>query len=300
MPASLDGDPDSPTARRTLSIGVIGTGRLGAALAGALLAAGYRDVTLSGRSEAHVRAAAASLNLPALRISDVVERCALVFLAVPDHAIAALGETLSWRPGQGVVHHSGALELTALRGATARGALAGCLHPLQTFPGGVPTAATSADLFRGIACGVEGAPPLDVLLPVLAGDLGARALPLGGVDRALYHAAAVLVSNDVVALMAAAGRAWTLAGLDAADAQAALAPLLRAAAANAAGLPLPQALTGPIARGDTGTVERHVRALEADPALLTLYRALGRELLRLDLGLSPEVGAELRALLRES
>lgn len=269
-------------ARRTLSIGIIGAGRLGAALADALRLAGYTRIRLATRADAHA----------------TVEACRLVFVTVPDRVIREAVEALPWRAGQGVVHTSGALGLDALDAAAARGALRGCLHPLQTFPGATAPEDNAAR-FRGIVCGVEGGTPLGDLLTALVADLGGRALRLDGVDRALYHAAAVLVSNDVVALMAAATRTWEQAGLPVEDAREALEPLLLAAASNVARLPLELALTGPIARGDISTVQRHLEALAGDADLSATYRALGRELLRLDLSHAPEVSAALAALLRD-
>ena len=288
----------SPETRRALPIGVIGAGRLGSALAGALASAGYTHIQIATRTDARAAAVATTPGVQSCSIAALVEESALVFLAVPDGAIAALAEQLPWREGQGVVHCSGARGLDVLAEATDLGALAGCLHPLQTFPGDASREECAA-LFQGVVCGVEGAAPLDDLLAALAGDLGARNVRLDGVDRALYHAAAVLVSNDLVALIAAATRAWTLAGLPRDEAREALAPLLLAAASNVARLPLAQALTGPIARGDVATVERHLRALSEDVDLSMVYRALARELLRLDLGQAPEVAATLEALLRD-
>ena len=291
----------STEARHSLPIGVIGAGRLGSALAGALVAAGYARVRIASRTEARAREVAAALGVEQRPTAVLVEESALVVLAVPDRAIAALAAGLAWGAGQGVVHCSGALALEVLAVAAARDVLAGCLHPLQTFPITLSPSGpqASADLFNRITCGVEGAAPLGDLLAAIAEDLGARTVRLEGVDRARYHAAAVLVSNDVVALMAAATRAWTRAGLPQEDAREALAPLLLAAAANVAQLPLPQALTGPVARGDTETVARHLRALAEDAGLSNVYRGLARELLRLNLGHPPEVVAALEALLRD-
>ncbi|MFA7249093.1 MAG: DUF2520 domain-containing protein [Dehalococcoidia bacterium] len=288
------------TERFALPVGVIGAGRLGTALAGALAAAGYTRITIAARSELHAREAATSLGVEASTVPALVHESTLVFLAVPDRAIPELVGSLPWLPGQGAVHCSGAVGLDALAAAVERGAVPGCLHPLQTFPGLAVTGdrEACAALFRGIACGVEAPPPLGDLLRGLANDLGARSIDLAGVDRALYHAAAVLVSNDVVALAAAAARAWALAGLPPGEAREALAPLLLASAANAARLPPAEALTGPVARGDVATVGRHLDALARDADLSAVYRALARELLRLDLGLAPEVRAALEALLR--
>lgn len=292
----------TPEERRALTIGIIGAGRLGGTLVGALAAAGYGRLLMASRTPAHARAVADAFDVTAVPVVRAVEESALVFLAVPDGAVASLAETLPWRAGQGVVHLSGALGLDVLAGATRRGALAGCLHPIQTFPGVLAAEApreTAPALFRGVTCGLEAHAPLDGLLAAIAGDLGARTVRLEGVERARYHAAAVLVSNDVVALMAAATRTWVAAGLPQDAAREALAPLLLAAAANAARLPPAQALTGPVARGDVATVQRHLEALAGEPELAALYRALARELARLDLGHAPEVSAALRAVLED-
>jgi predicted short-subunit dehydrogenase-like oxidoreductase (DUF2520 family) len=192
------------------------------------------------------------------------------------------------------VHCSGALGLDVLDPARAAGALRGCFHPLQTFPERFADAAR----LRGITIGLEGDAELDAELRALCRELGATPLSLAGIDRARYHAAAVFASNYVVALHAAAARAFAQAGLTPDAARAALAPLTQATAEAIARLPLTHALTGPIARGDARTVEEHVRALAADPALRALYAQLGTALLELPLPLPPERRTALEAVLR--
>lgn len=260
------------------AIAVLGPGRLGRTLAAALEAAGYRVRLASSRVVEEAQ--------------DAVDASDVAFLTVPDAAIAGVAAVVEWRPGQLVAHCSGARGLEVLTVPEQSGALVGCLHPLQSFPPDPDPAR-----FSGITCGVEGASPADAILDGIAVDLGARTVRLAGVDRALYHAAAVIIANDAVALAAAATRAWTLAGLPESAAREALAPLLLGAATSIATHPLAEALTGPIARGDVGTVERHLTALQRDPALAALYRALAAELLRLPLGHPEATTARLRALL---
>lgn len=273
-------------------IGLIGAGRLAGSLAAGLCGASYRVVAVaSARSESAHRLAAAT-GAESMSPQALVEACDLIFLTVPDAAIAELACTLPWRPEQAVVHCSGALGLEVLEPASRAGALPGCLHPLQSFP----AREGDATRFHGITCGIEAAGDLGRALERMAVALGARVVRLEGVDRAAYHAAAVFVSNYVVALMAASERVWTQAGLPREAARAALAPLLAGAAQNIAAHPLAEALTGPVARGDLATVERHLAAL-GDSALGALYRALGIELLALDLGHAPELSLRLRATL---
>ena len=288
----------TPEARRELAIAIVGAGRLGASLALALFGLGYRVAAVASRDpEAATRLAGRIDGAQTRTLADVPAASDLLFLTAPDREIAALARSIEWRTGQGAVHCSGALGLDVLAPALEAGGLVGCFHPIQSFPDrdGTP------GRFSGITAGVEAAPPLDATLEAIAGDLGARAVRLEGVDRALYHAAGVLASNDVVALAAAAARAWRLAGLPPDGARAAVAPLLVGATGTVGGLPpgasLPDALTGPVARGDVETVERHLRALAADADLLELYRRLGAELLGLDLGHPAEVTKRLRDLL---
>lgn len=272
-------------------------GRLGSALAAALTTADVGRVVVASRRPEQAGTVAEVLGVEAASPASLVERCDLVFLTVPDGAVASAARDLAWREGQAVVHCSGALGLDALSAAAVRGAVTGCLHPLQTFPAGGSLAQTPA-LFRGIACGIESNDTsLSGRLEAITADLGARPISLEGVDRALYHAAAVLVSNDVVALMAAATRTWTQAGLPDGAAREALAPLLLATAGNVGRLSLVQALTGPVARGDVVTVEGHLRALTVEPDLRELYRRLALELLQLDLDLPLSVTAQLRRVL---
>ena len=282
------------TRDRSLKIGIAGAGRLGTALALGLEAAGYRLTGVAGPRTGSAEALAARLSgaqpLPAPALAEL---CDLIFLTVPDGDIATTAASIPWRPGQAAVHCSGALGLEALESAAAAGARIGSFHPLQSFP----SPAGDASRFHGIVCGVEGAEPLGGRLERMAVALGATPVRLEGVDRALYHAAAVFASNYVVALAAAARRVWTMAGLPLESAQPALAPLLSGAAQSAETLALQHALTGPIARGDVDTVERHLAALASDSALRELYRRLGAQLLDLPLNFAPESQARLRDLL---
>ena len=261
------------------AIAVVGGGRLAWSLAPALARAGYRVAAIGAR-DADAAAALAAATAPGTRATSpegALDAAEVIFLAVPDGAIAALAAALPWRAQHAAVHCGGALGLHVLAPVIAAGGHAGCLHPLQSFP----ERRADPDRFRGITCGVEGAGPLGDLLAAIAGDLGARVVRLEGVERAAYHAAAVFASNDVVALMAAARRAWALAGLPAAAAREALAPLLLAVADNLQRLDPEAALTGPVARGDVATVEAHLAALAGTPDLQVLYRALGAEVLRI-------------------
>jgi len=287
--------PDRPKIRS--GIGIIGASRLGTTLALSLQRAGHPVTAVASQRAGSARAFAARLaGAEALDAAALVTRCELVVLAIPDGAIAALAAALPWVAGQQVVHCSGALDLTVLDPARAHGGLRGCLHPLQSFP----ERFADARRFDGIACGVEGDGALAGRLQTLCSALGATPFSLAGVDRARYHAAAVLASNYVVALHAAASAAWTLAGLPAERAREALAPLTQGAADAVRRLPLSAALTGPIARGDAATIARHIAALADAPELQQLYQRLGAALLALPLELTEEQRAALESVLQKA
>lgn len=274
-------------------IGVLGLGRLGACLVRALAAAGVKQIAVASRERAAAERLAPDVGAHAVDASEIADAADLVFLAVPDAQVRPACEGLPLTAAHSVVHLSGVLGLECLRSAAERGARTGALHPLQAFPTGA-----GSDRFHGIHMGIEARDgALTAELHAIARALGATPFSLAGVDRAAYHAAAVFSSNYVVALHAAAAAVWRLAGLPPATARAALAPLTLGAAQAIAERELPEALTGPIARGDLASVASHLQALQSEREHAALYRALARELLRLPLGLSTEAQSALAALL---
>lgn len=283
-------------------IGIVGAGRLGSALARALGQVGWPVVAVASRTPAHARTLAAAVSGARAvdtpqAVADVAE---LVFLTVPDTAIASVAASVRWRAGQGVVHTSGVESLTPLASAREHGALLGSLHPLQTFarPSRNPLRS-----FRGITCAIESDPELFPRLESVVTAVGGEPLLLAPEAKALYHAAAVLAANYVVSLLHVAAQLWRAAALPEDRALQALLPLTRAAVENVAARGPAAALTGPIARGDVETIEKHLGALAAaTPEHLALYRELGEATLalaraagQLDAARAAAVAARLRA-----
>lgn len=236
-------------------IAVVGAGRLGRALVPALRGAGLSVDGPLGRGAAPAAASA-------------------VLLCVPDAEIAAAAAAVA--PGPLVGHCSGA---TTLEPVAAAGHEAFSLHPLMTVP------ADGTPGFAGAAAAVAGATPrAAAAATALARALGLAPVEVADADRAAYHAAAAIASNFLVTIEGAAERLAATAGLD----RATLAPLVRATVDNWATLGAAGALTGPIARGDETTVERHRGAIaERAPDLLPLYDALARATRELALAGSP-------------
>ena len=249
----LERDPthsfDSAALREPLA--VVGAGRVGRSLARAAIDAGL-GVELGGRRDAVA----------------VAESAKIALLCVPDAAIAQACETIAAAipPLRFVGHVSGATPLTALAAAKRRGAEVFCIHPLQTVPDGDTSLA-------GAPCAISGSSPEAASLASgLASRLGLRPFTLADDQRTAYHAAACMASNFLVALEESAAELLDRAGIE--DARRLLTPLVLRTAANWAELG-GEALTGPIARGDEETVERHLGAIEATcPELVDLYRAL--------------------------
>ena len=282
-----------------MSIGLIGLGRCGTTLARALTEIGQAPISVADADHGAAEATSQQLSsgTRAMSSAELVAAVDVVLLTVPDAEIARVAASLAWRRGQHVVHCSGALGLEALGSARAAGAACGCLHPLQTFPERFGDPAR----LSGITFGIEAdTGALHAVLQGWCDAFGARALPLQGVERARYHACAVFASNFLVALHAAATQTWAGAGLAPELARAALAPLTLAAADSVARLPLHQALTGPIARGDTSTVASHLDALSGAPDLHALYAQLSKQLLALPLALPEATRDELQALLERA
>jgi predicted short-subunit dehydrogenase-like oxidoreductase (DUF2520 family) len=232
------------------SVGIVGAGRLGRALADAFAEAGVAVDGPAGRG-------------------GVASGEAIV-LCVPDAEIAAAAASVAGRAPL-VGHTSGATSLAALEPARSAGAAVFGLHPLQTFAGGEGLAH-----FAGVGCALAGSDARALAAAgALAERLGMRPFELDDADRAAYHAAASIASNFLVTLEAAAEQVAGGAGLEPGEARSLLAPLVRATVENWAALGPERALTGPVARGDDATVERQRDAVAAAaPSLLALFDEL--------------------------
>ena len=229
-------------------------------------------------------------------VQDAAERSDLVFVTVPDDAIAKVVSGIRWREGVACVHCSGAGDLDLLAAAAAQGARIGGFHPLRMF--GEP--GKSFDM-RGCSVAIAGAEPLAKELARLARVVGARSfrIPAGG--RALYHAAANFSGAFVVALIAETIAAWKKLGIPEKDALAALLPLLHGSADNVRALGPAGALGSVVARGDVGTIRKHLDALaRSAPESVDLYRLLSLRTVPLALAkgtLAPETAKEIEVLL---
>lgn len=261
---------------------VIGPGRLGSTLIAALDRAGLTVSAVGVRQDEDTGFGGGPARV---RVTDAALEADAWWLAVPDDDIFAVaGQLASALPGARrsgraplAVHSSGLGSLHLLRPLREAGVLTLCLHPLQTFAGD-----GRADALEGVPCAVTAwDEDVAVLGEQLAAKLGMEPFRLADERKTLYHLAAAVASNLLVALESDAARLMAEAtGRE--DSAGLLAPLVRTTVENLAARGPAGALTGPIARGDVATVRAHLRLLDREaPRVASAYRALSLEALTL-------------------
>ncbi len=257
-------------------LGFIGVGIVGSALSTLLFEGGYPITAVYSRTKGSAERLARRVEGAAVAEDPqrVVDLSDIVFLTVPDDAIERVAEGISWPPGKGAVHCSGSLSIEPLSSARRAGASVGVLHPLQAFA----TREEARRNLKGSAFAIEASDEgLRAELFRMAESLGGRPFYLSGDEKAIYHASATIASNYLVTLLDLSSGLWEHFGIAKEDALSALLPLVKGTVANLERVGLPAALTGPISRGDIGTVARHIRALsQVAPDLVGVYKGLAR------------------------
>jgi len=281
-------------------LNLIGPGRLGSTLAHLWQQTGAVEVqAVCGNTLARTEEALAfigagnAVSLADLPVSE------LVLLATPDDVLPAVVNALAaqrrLKPGTIVFHCSGALTSEVLAPLAEQRAVTASVHPLKSFADPKQAIIDIA----GTRCAYEGNPAALTLLLPLFTSLGAHCFPIQAEHKTLYHAGAVLACNSLVALMEAALSSMAAAGVPRNEAWPALRPLIEGALNNIDKLGTTAALTGPVARGDVGTVSRQLAATTAlHPDIGDTYRSLSQIALELARPrLSPEQVAALEKAL---
>jgi predicted short-subunit dehydrogenase-like oxidoreductase (DUF2520 family) len=279
--------------------GIVGAGAVGTALGVALTRGGWPIHAVAsrdpGRREAFGRQVPGARAFAEARA--LIEEVELIVLSVPDDAVAPVAAGLRMYSGQAMVHTSGALGAEVLSPAMAAGTQIGSFHPLVAF---ADTERAVAAL-HGATVAIEGDDQLAALLGRMAEAVGGIPVRLAPGSKTAYHAAAVLAAGGFVALLDAIAELGTVAGLDEAGSLAIYGPLIEQTLGNARALGIRNALTGPITRGDRGTLEAHLRALaEHAPGVVPLYRAAAEREIELALerrALTPIAAEALRSSL---
>jgi predicted short-subunit dehydrogenase-like oxidoreductase (DUF2520 family) len=284
-----------------VKIGFIGAGTTGTALAVRLSQKECPVVAVSSRTLSSAQKLArlvpnCQVYHTAQELADLAE---LVFITTPDDVIARVCSEVQWRGGQSVVHCSGAHSVDILEPAKDLGAAVGSFHPLQTFA----DVNQAIENLPGSTFALEAEETLLSTLKELTFLLNGNWVELKPGDKVLYHAAAVFACNYLVTLVKLALDLWQDFGVSSKEATRALLPLLEGTINNINNIGLPHCLTGPVARGDLGTIERHLGALEAkSPSLLTTYKELGLQTIPIALAkgkVNERKAEEMKALLKK-
>ena len=260
-----------------MKFGIIGAGIVGTALAVRLEEVGHECIGVHTRSDRSYQRFRSYLNKDHLSLEELVPAVESLFITTQDGVIPSIAETLCARalikPGQAWIHCSGSLPSNILRVEESLPVNCLSLHPLQAFA----SVENALAIISGTHFGIEG--DNEELGEGIVKDLGGiphRILPD---QKTLYHAGAVVASNYLVVLASLAVELFAEAGIQGEEALASLLPLMRGTLFNLEQVGLPQALTGPIARGDVQVVQGHLNHLS--PRLVEIYQSLGSKALEL-------------------
>jgi predicted short-subunit dehydrogenase-like oxidoreductase (DUF2520 family) len=259
---------------RTLTLGFVGSGRAARSLGRSLARRGHRLLIAAGGDSA--ARLSADLGAVLVAAAEALAQADVTVLAVPDGKVAELAEMLAASAPAGehhvVLHVAGSLGLEALAPLAQAGYAIGAMHPLQVLSGRrIPPGTTFA---------VEANDLARPLVSRLVADLDGVEIELPAGARVAYHAAAVIAANLGMTLLAEAVDLLEEQGVDRGQALQGLSGLVRGGLEASLDSGLPAALTGPVTRGDAGTMARHLEALAPDPDLRAAYLAVSRLALR--------------------
>ncbi len=276
------------------TIGIVGAGRVGQAL-GSLLGRNH-IVKISSRGDAASAAAFIGNRAQAVSISELAASCKYVVVAVPDSAVSEASAELIGSRAQVVLHTCGSLGPAALAPLTTSGVSCATFHPLQTFA----SREQGVECLTGSTFGICGSGAAYDWAKELCTEFGGSPIAIPEEQLPLYHAAAVIAGNYTIGLVDVAVKLMERAGVEHDLALTAIAPLVRTSVENALVMGPEAGLTGPIERGDSPTIERHIEALRTGPAGSdAVYKAVGRQLVSIARrrGLSLEKAAALEEML---
>ncbi|MDP6958328.1 MAG: DUF2520 domain-containing protein [Planctomycetota bacterium] len=271
------------------TVSIIGGGQTGRAFGKLLSRAGFELRSVVCRSLPHAKEAVAFIGAGTPTLSP--EKADLILLAVPDDQIEAVSSQLEGISGSIVIHLCGALSVDVLESAKRAGARVGALHPLRSFAD--PEAAV--DSFGGTYCAVEGDPSEE--LKGLVESIGGIPLRLDSTGKILYHAGAVFASNYLVTLLDASRKLLEKAGIPKAESLGPALSLAQGTLRNIERIGIPEALSGPVERGDVGTLQKHWEEIQSRmPELTVGYSELARKTVEVALEKGSVSGARAKEM----
>lgn len=256
---------------------ILGPGKAGTAVGHLLKKAGHEIVAVAGRRlDAARRAVSYTGGAATTDFAEAARGADCILITTSDDAIETVCRNVSeaggFHAGSRVVHTSGVGGLDILRPASRRGARVGCIHPIQTFA----DVESAISKIPGSTFGVTADEDILTWADRIVEDLGGRPFHVSAEDKPLYHAAACMASNYLVTLMFLVEEIYGRMGLSREDAHRAFWPLVKGTIANLESKGTIPSLTGPIARGDGGTVRKHLRGFRKRfPEMTKLYREMG-------------------------
>lgn len=262
-------------------IAIVGAGNLAAALAASLHAAGYRiEQVITRDGAASLRRAsklAQEVGTKAAPVSKAQIAADVIWFCVPDGAIANAAASLinaaNWNR-KVAFHSSGALTSDAFEVLRRQGCAVASVHPLMTFVRG------SRPSLTGVPFAIEGSPKAVRAANAIVRQLRGQPFAIRKKYKPAYHAWGMFASPLLTALLAATERVAVAAGINRKAAQKRMLPILHQTLANYARLGAPESFSGPIARGDVATVEKHLATLRNIPDARDIYLSLARAALR--------------------
>lgn len=268
----------APRMSRKPCIAIVGPGNLGTALAIALRRAGFGISAVVGRKSSMRKARALAKQTQSHATSETAKVDAdVIWFCVPDSEISQAAQSCAissrWR-GRVALHSSGALSSDELAFLRRSGFAVASVHPLMTFVSG------SRPVLAGVPFAIEGDRGATRLARRIVGDLGGRSYPIRKQDKAAYHAWGTFASPLFTALLATTEQVAAAAGVKRAEIRRRMIPILLQTLANYAQFGAPDAFSGPIIRGDRGTVKKHLHALRGVPPAREVYIALARAALQ--------------------
>ena len=262
--------------QRLNNFAIIGTGMVGTAIGFLLKKSGYKVISIYDKSSAAMkRALPYTAGEASLTPRKVLQNADCILITTPDDAILSACQEIAIYPeikGKFVFHMSGAGGLDLLAPARKAGASVASIHPLQSFSSIDQAIQNIPGSYFGVTADKKAQP----LAKNIIRDLGGIPLLISPDQKPLYHAAACFASNYLVSLMNVVESIYQAIGLNEKDAKKAFLPLVYGSLKNIENSGSISSLTGPIARGDFGTIKKHITAINKNlPQYSSLYSSLG-------------------------
>ncbi|MCL6472967.1 MAG: DUF2520 domain-containing protein [Firmicutes bacterium] len=264
---------------KKFKITIIGAGKVGVAVGYLLSKKGHKVVTAVARTDTSLKKAAPFLagTILTKNAAYATEDVDIILITTKDAQIKPVCDSLVQEgailPHHTVIHMSGAGSLDLLAKAKSAGARIASIHPIQSFA----SIELAIEKIPGSYFGVTAEGLAEEITKSLVDDLGGKAVAVMDMNKTLYHTAASIASNYLVTLFNLAQRLFEMSGIRERDALKAMLPLIKGTISNIEEVGTVDALTGPIARGDTKTVKQHLEALKnLDSDIIDIYKSLGR------------------------